>query len=75
LKERNKYDQVPSVLLDRLQRILPLANKVADEVVCKETEMLEEIIPRMFQVMYRVAKFSCDYVKHGMRLSSGFGKC
>jgi len=65
LKEQNKYDQMPSVLLDRLQHILPLAEKVADEIVCKETEVLETIIPRMFEVMQRVAKFSCDYVKRG----------
>ena len=56
---------MPSALLDRLQRILPLADKVADEIVCKETEILERIIPRMFEVMQRVAKFSCDYVKRG----------
>ena len=65
MKEQNKYDQMPSALLDRLQRILPLADKVADEIVCKETEILERIIPQMFEVMQRVAKFSCDYVKRG----------
>jgi hypothetical protein len=53
LKEQNKYDQIPSGLLDQLQRILPLADKVADEIVCEETEILEKIIPRMFEVMER----------------------
>jgi len=67
LKERNKYDQMPSALLGQLQRISIFADKVADEIVCKETEILEKIIPRMFEVMQRVAKFSCDYVKHGKR--------
>jgi hypothetical protein len=77
LKEQNKYDQIPQGLLDQLQRILPLADKVADEIICEETEILEKIIPRMFEVMQRVAKFSCDYVKHGRRPSPGFelGKC
>jgi len=56
---------MPLGLLDRLQRILPLANRVTDEIVCEETEILEEIVPRMFEVMHRVAKFSCDYVKCG----------
>ena len=65
---------MPSGLLDRLERILPLANKVADEIVCEETELLEMIIPRMFEVMHRVAKFSCDYVKHGKRSCSVFRK-
>ena len=32
---------MPSTLLDRLQRILPLGKKVADDVVCEETEILE----------------------------------
>jgi len=65
LKEQNKYDQMPSILLDRLQRILPLADKVADEIVSEETEILDKLIPRMFEVMHKTAKFSCDYVKRG----------
>jgi hypothetical protein len=56
---------MPSELLDRLQRILFFANKVADEIVYEETEVLEKTIPRMFKVMERVAKCSCDYVKRG----------
>ena len=64
---------MPSVLLDRLRRILPLADKVADEIVCEETDILEKIIPRMFEVMGRVAKFSCDYVRRGKLSCYGFG--
>ena len=56
---------MPSGLCNRLQRILPLAKKVADEIVSDETEILKELIPRMFGVMHRVAKLSCDYVKRG----------
>ena len=67
LKERNKYDRLPLGLLRRLQRILPMANKVAEEIVCDETDVLEKIIPQMFDVMHRVAKFSCNYVRHGGR--------
>ena len=65
LKEQNKYDQMPSGLCSRVQRILPLAKQVADEIVSEETEILKELIPRMFEVMHRVAKLSCDYVKRG----------
>ena len=67
LKERNKYDQIPLALLDRLQRISLFADKVADEIVCKETEILEKTLPRMFEVMQMVARVSCDYVKYGRR--------
>jgi hypothetical protein len=56
---------MPSGLCDRLQRIFPLAKKVGDEIVSEETEILKELIPRMYEVMYKVAKFSCDYVKRG----------
>ena len=69
MKEQNKYDQIPASLFDRVQRILPLVNQVAnlyntaDEVVCEETDILENLIPRMFEVMHRVAKFACDYVR------------
>ena len=58
---------MPPGLLDRLQRILPLADQVADEILYEKTEILEKTISRMFEVMYRVAEFSCDYVKHGRR--------
>ena len=50
-----------------MRRISLFADKVADEIVCKETELLEKVIPRMFEVMQKVAKASCDYVKHGRR--------
>ena len=65
LKEQNKYDRIPLNLLDRLQRVVPLAKRVADEIVCEETDILEEIIPRMFKVMQSVAEYSCDYVRRG----------
>ena len=65
LKEQNKYDQMASGLIDRLQRIVYLAEKVADEIVCEETEILKKIVPRMFEVMQATVKTLCDYVKHG----------
>ena len=65
MKKQNEYDQIPLCLFDRLQRILPFADKVADEVVREETDLLEKIIPRMFEVMQMVAEFSCHYVKRG----------
>ena len=65
MKEQNKYDQMPSGLFDRLQRILPLADKVAEDIVYEEAEVLEKLMPRMFEVMQAVAKFSCDYVRRG----------
>ena len=49
-----------------------MAKKVADEVVSEETEILKELIPRMFDVMNRAAKLSCDYVKRGRYSSPGF---
>ena len=74
LKEQNKYNQIPSALLDQLQRILPLGEKVADDVVCEETEILEKVIQQMFKVMQEVAEFSCNYVKGSRRLCSGLDK-
>ena len=54
-----------SGLFNRVQRILPLVKRVANEIVSEETRFLKELIPRMFGVMHRVAKLSCDYVKRG----------
>ena len=63
LRDHNKYDQIPLSLFDQLQSVLPLADVVADQIVCEETNMLDEIIPQMFKVMEIVAEYSCDYVK------------
>ena len=65
LREQNRYDQIPLDLFDQLQRVLPLADSVADKIVCEETELLDEIIPEMFKVIQRVAEYSCDYVRRG----------
>ena len=65
MKEHNTSDQIPSSLLDSLQRVLPLADKVSNEILSEETEILGDILPRMFDAMQRIAKFLCDYVKHG----------
>ena len=51
---------------------MPLADKVADEIDDKQTEILAKIIPQMYEVMHRVARFSCQYVKRGKQPSSGF---
>ena len=54
-----------SCIFDRLQRILFFADKVADEIVGEETDILEKTIPRMFNVMQTVATYLCNYVKRG----------
>ena len=74
LKEQNKIDKMPLDLLARLKRILPFADTVAEQIVCEETDLLEKVIPQMYDVMRRVAKVSCDYVKHGRWSCSGFGR-
>ena len=51
-----------------------MAEKVSEKVVSEETEILKELIPRMFEVMFRVAKLSCDYVKRGRWSSYRFDK-
>ena len=65
MQEQNKFDQMPVGLLDRLQRILLFADKVADEIIGEETDILEKTIPRMFELMETVSKFACGYVKRG----------
>ena len=65
LKEQIKSDEIPSSLLEHLQRILPLVEKVADEIVCEETDVLGKIMSQMIEVMQNIAKFLCEYVKRG----------
>ena len=50
---------------------MPLADKVASEIDDKKTEILAKIIPQMYEVMHRVARFSCQYVKRGKQPSPG----
>lgn len=73
LEELRKYDQIPTRLFNQLQRVLPLAERVADKIVREEADILQEIIVRMFEVMQRVAEYSRDYVRRGhlSRQSSG----
>lgn len=71
---------MPISLLNRLQHILFFADKVSAEIVCEETEILEKAIPRMFEVIQAVAKFTCDYVRRGrfgreLVITSRLGKC
>ena len=78
LKGQNEYGQVSLGLLDRLERILVFADIVADKIVadklvCEETDLLEEVIPRMYEVMHKVAKVSCDSVKHRTSSHAGLG--
>ena len=77
MKVQNEYDQIPFGLLDQLERILLFADivadkLVADKLVCEETDLLEGIIPRMYEVVHKVAKLSCDYVKYGRLSLDGF---
>jgi len=65
LKEQNKYNNKLRGFFDRLQRILPLASRVAEDIVCEDMEALEKITPQMFEVMQKVAKYSREYVKRG----------
>ena len=78
MKEQNKYDQLPSGLFDRLQRVIPLAELVANEIVSDQTEtvsdqkeIFKKFVPQMYEVMHKVAKSSCEYVKRGRWSSLG----
>ena len=63
MKEQNKYDQMPSIILNRMQRIFPLADNVADEI--EETDLLYTMMPRVFQAMQKIAKFLSEYLQRG----------
>ena len=52
-------------LFNCLQRVLPLADTVTEDIVCEDTEILEKITLQMFEVMQSIATFSCGYVKRG----------
>ena len=65
VKGQNENDQIPPNLFGRLKSVLSLAERVADEIVGEETDIMGEIISPMFKVMQRVVECSCDYVGRG----------
>ena len=62
--EQNKYRRMPSGLIDRLQRISSFKNKGASRIICEDIKLLE-MLPRMFEVMETLAKYSCSCVRDG----------
>ena len=78
MKEQRTYDQMPSSLFDSLRRVLPVADKIKEEIVSEETDILNITMPRMFDEMQKTVNVLCDYVKRGRfsrRSLSGFRKC
>ena len=65
LKEQNKYDQSPLGLFDQLECVLSLMHETPGVILLEEPDFFKELIPQMFKVMQRVAKYSCDYVRCG----------
>ena len=65
MKEQRQYDQIILILLHRLQHIVPVADDLGDEIVSKETEVLDKIRQQMFEAIQKIANFVCDYVKRG----------
>ena len=41
MKEQRTYDQMPSSLFDSLRRVLPVADKIKEEIVSEETDILK----------------------------------
>ena len=62
---------MPSNLYDRVQRFLPLVEKVSFQNVSEE---ILGLTPRMFGVIHKVAKLLCDYVKRSRWSSPRFDK-
>ena len=48
---------------DRLRDILPLADTIVEDIGLEDLKVLEKSLAHMFEVMQKVAKFSCEYVK------------
>ena len=48
---------------ERLQDILRLADTVIEDIGCEDLEVLDRSTTHMFEVMQKVAKFSCEHVK------------
>ncbi|PVF92507.1 WD40 repeat-like protein [Serendipita vermifera] len=63
LKKQQQYDEMVSDLSDEIGRVLPLADKVLDDVVREDTKQLSKIIRRMYSLTVDTAEFLCVYVQ------------
>ncbi|PVF92449.1 WD40 repeat-like protein [Serendipita vermifera] len=63
LKKQQQYDEIVSDLTDEIGRVLPLADKVLDDVVREDTEQLSKVIKRMHSLTVNTAEFLCVYVQ------------
>jgi len=59
-------------MADCVGRILPFSTLILDEIVCKETELLERVVRRMCSLITDAATFICDYAKQSPTSASRF---
>lgn len=53
-----------SDLVDKIGRVLPFITQAQQQVLSDDTELLEETIRRMFEIVLDTAEFTCSYVHH-----------
>jgi len=64
LKEQKKYDENVSDLASGIERILPFAERVLEDVLYEE-ELLDEAVRKLYDLMGDAANFIIDYAKRG----------
>ena len=64
MKEQKKYDENVSDLASGIDRILPFAKRVLEDVLYEE-ELLEEAVRKLYDLMGDAASFIIDYAKRG----------
>lgn len=63
LKEQNRYDAMVSELAMRTGRILPFADRLLEDAVCEETELVALAIGKLCDLIVETAGFACKHIK------------
>jgi hypothetical protein len=61
-----------SELTDQIEHLLPFAKQAMEEIVYDDTELLEGVIRKLYNLVMDMAEFICGYVKKSPTSMSSF---
>ncbi|KIM29666.1 hypothetical protein M408DRAFT_105644 [Serendipita vermifera MAFF 305830] len=63
LNDQSKYDEIVSDLVIDTGRILPFSNRILEDALCDEVEILDPVIKDLCNLAVETATFLCEYVR------------
>ncbi|KIM25617.1 hypothetical protein M408DRAFT_26159 [Serendipita vermifera MAFF 305830] len=63
LQEQSKHDALVLTLATSTGKILAYADRILEDAICDEVELLEPVIKKLCSIIVETAAFICEYVK------------